>query len=520
VSAAPGANQGALTPARRAPRVVVIGSGIGGLSAAISLAAVGADVTVVEAAERPGGKAGEELHDGVRFDTGPSVLTMPEVFEHLFARAGLALSTELDLLRPDPATRYHFPTGATLDVPADPAALVERIRATLGASTAEEAAAFLSYARTIWDAAAPHFVFGPAPEPARLLRLIPTAIRLLPRIDPLRTMSTALDARVKRTELRWLFERFATYNGSDPRRAPATLHCIAHVELGLGVWGVRGGMFSLVRALVRALERSGGTLRTHAPVAQIDVHHRQVRGVTLADGQSLPCDAVVANADAAYVRAALVPADQTNRLRRPGPPSMSGWTAVLRARRRPAVDRPAHAILFPAAYANEFGDIFDRDRPPADPTVYLCAQEKAHARAGWEDHEPLFVMANAPPEPPDRSSDPAQWPALRGRVLDRLRGAGLIDADDAVVWERSPTHLAALYPGTRGAIYGSASNDPWAAFRRPPNRTAIAGLYLASGSAHPGGGVPMCALSGLAAADAAIADLRLPPHPAPPLRAP
>jgi 1-hydroxycarotenoid 3,4-desaturase len=170
-------------------------------------------------------------------------------------------------------------------------------------------------------------------------------------------------------------------------------------------------------------------------------------------------------------------------------------------------------VLFPEDYRAEFADIFDRQRPPEDPTVYLCAPEKAYGRPGWEEHEALFVMANAPPvgvsgadsTPRDR------WAALRERVLTRLRRAELIDpeeADDAaVLWERTPEDLARRYPGSRGAIYGASSNSKMAAFNRPPNRVkGLEGLYLAGGTAHPGGGVPMCLQSGRLAAEAVLED--------------
>lgn len=496
---------------------IVVGAGMGGLSAAVSLAARGLRVHVVEAGPQIGGKAGESIFDGVSFDTGPSVLTLPDVIDRVFRDAGTSLEGEVELLRPDPATRYIYPLDPTdphsahgndvLDVWRDLNKTLESADEAWGGDAADDLQGFLDYARTIWEAAAPHFIFGPAPELPRLMRILPTAIRLLPRIDPLRTMHSAARSRVRDESVRWLFERFATYNGSDPRRAPATLHCIAHVELALGIYGVRGGMHQLPTALARVLQRHGGTVQVQAPARRVRTERGRVVGVDLADGATLQARCVVVNADAAHLRADLLGDADRPRLPAPGPPSMSGWTAVLRARRRDAAERLAHTVLFPQAYMREFEDIFDHDRPPTEPTVYLCAQEKAHARAGWADHEPLFVMANAPPEPQDSTSPPERWPALREVVLDRLRGAGLIDHDDAVVWERTPTVLASQFPGTRGSIYGAASNDSWAAFRRPPNRLKIPGLYLASGSAHPGGGVPLCVQSGAEAARLALEDL-------------
>jgi 1-hydroxycarotenoid 3,4-desaturase len=492
-------------------RVAIVGAGIGGLTAALELAGAGCEVDVYEAGPRVGGKAGVAEHDGVTFDTGPSVVTLPHVFDAPLRAVGSSLGSAVDLLRPDPATRYHFPDGAVLDVRADAADARREVAQALGEAAAAEWDAFLRYAGDIWASAAPWFVEGDAPTPGHLLRILPAAIGHLPRIDPLRTMNRALEGRVTDERLRWLFQRFATYNGSDPRRAPATLHCIAHVEITAGVFGVRGGLHALPEALAAAARSAGVRVHLDTPVRGVHVQRGRVTGLTLATGggaEEITADAVVCNADVAHLTGDLLPAATRTSLPRHPVPSMSGWTGVVRARRRPAADRPAHAVLFPSRYAAEFEDIFDAGRAPAEPTVYLCAQEKAHARSGWAEHEPLFVMANAPPLPEGPAPSEAGPHPLRDVVLRRLREAGLIDPDDALVWERSPVGLARQFPGTRGAIYGAASNDPFAAFRRPPNRAGRpVGLYLASGSAHPGGGVPLCGLSGRAAARALLADL-------------
>ncbi len=184
---------------------------------------------------------------------------------------------------------------------------------------------------------------------------------------------------------------------------------------------------------------------------------------------------------------------------------MSGWTGVLRAKRAHRDDRVAHTVVFPAEYAQEFADIFERDRPPQDPTVYLCSQALSHGRQGWEDADPIFVMANAPCEPATGRRDPALFEALERAVLARLRAHDLMGPEDELIWSRTPSDLAAEFPGSRGSIYGAASNSQFAAFRRPPNRVArLPGLYLASGSAHPGGGVPMCLISGRTAPEEAL----------------
>ena len=211
---------------------------------------------------------------------------------------------------------------------------------------------------------------------------------------------------------------------------------------------------------------------------------------------------MICNADAAHLAKQLPP--NLKSINGDYEPSMSGWTAVVKATRR---DRPPHEVLFPTTYRDEFRDIFGAKTPPREPTIYICAQEKAHGREGWQNHEPLFIMANAPAEPAQGTSDADTWRTMRETVLKRLVDHDLIDPTDQVVWERTPADLAAQFQGSRGSIYGASSNSQFSAFQRPPNRVKeLRGLYLASGSAHPGGGVPMCMLSGLAASRSVAED--------------
>ncbi len=483
---------------------VVVGAGVGGLASAIALGARGMEVLVLEAGAMVGGKAAITVVDGVEVDTGPSVLTMPDVFRTLFAAAGTRLEDELVLLEPSPGFRYLYPDGVVLDVHHHLEDTLASVSQSLGPLAADELAAFLAYAERIWDAAAPAFVYGDAPTWKTLLGGGLGQLAKFSRIDPLSTLWGAIERRVRSPHLRMLLARYATYNGSDARRAPATLSCIAHVELALGGYGVLGGMYELVRALERVAARMGVQIRCSSPVARIVVTDGAVRGVALADGSVVATRHVVANADVAAVTGALLEPHVRHGIRDDQTPSMSGYNAVVKARR---AERVAHTVLFPDDYLEEFADIFDRDRPPASPTVYVCAQEACHRRPSWLEHEPLFLMCNAPAEPARSPRDDAVWRELDVVMMQRLEAAGLLDASDRVLWRRTPRELAERFPGSRGSIYGSASNNTTAAFQRPKNRVdGVRGLFLASGSAHPGGGVPLAALSGMAAARAVAHD--------------
>lgn len=461
--------------------VIVVGAGIGGLAAAIDLARRGAKVQLFEAADELGGKLGVFEDGGVRYDTGASLLTMVDVFDELFADAGFVFR---DLVELTPvSTSYSWPTGERVVLGGDAATACQSVGEAFGVDAERDLAKFLRYAERIWAAAAPAFVYADAPS----LRGSMGRVGLLTQIDPLRTMWAGIKAHVRHPCVRDILARFATYNGSDPRRAPATLNCIAHVELALGGYGIRGGMHELITAHADVARALGVEIHTGAPVEHIVVRDNAVRGV-LVHGDMVRCDAVVSNAEPGATDELL-----GRKATALGERSMSAYNALVRVGRPPTA---AHTVLFPARYHREFEEIFDQRHAPTDPAVYLCAPQLAHRITG----NLVFVMTNAP------AGDTSDASTLRTRALERLRRAGLAPHD--VVWERTPTQLAARFPHSDGALYGASSNARFAAFRRPHNRhPTTTGLYLTGGSTHPGGGVPMCALSGRTAARALTADL-------------
>ncbi|CAA9287269.1 MAG: Phytoene dehydrogenase [uncultured Actinomycetospora sp.] len=486
------------------PDVVVVGGGLGGLAAAARLAAGGRRVTLLEQAERVGGKLGTVDVGGFRFDTGPSLVTMPPVLERLFADTGAPLSEVLDLQRLDVAARYRFGDGVELDVPGDRAAIPDAIEAALGGGAGAQWEAFLRHAERVWHATHEHFLESQV-SPAGLARLS-LRVRDLAAVAPWRSLR-GVGARYLRDErLGMLLDRYATYSGSDPRRAPAALAVVPYVEQEFGSWYVRGGLRRLAEAVADRCRALGVDIRTGARVTGIDVAGGRVSGVRVC-AESLPAGDVVANADAATVygtagRPGLLPpgvgASARWRLARTTL-SSSGFVLLLAlGGRDPAT--PHHRVLFPesrAAYDAEF-DAYRGSTPAEAPTVYVHAPDDPALRP--DDHSATwFVLVTAPRHDPGRGVDwdaPGLAQRYGERILDLMAARG-VDVRHRVrhCVVRTPADLEreTLSPG--GSIYGTSSDGALAAFLRPANRSPVPGLHLVGGSSHPGGGLPLVTLS-------------------------
>ena len=486
--------------------VVVVGAGIGGLSAAIHLAAAGRPVIIYEKNPAVGGKMGRLVANGYTWDRGPSVITMRYVLDELFASTGRVLDDYLTLRPVEPLTRYFYPDGTVLDAHRDPQAMAAEIARTTpaGYNAPQEVAgyrAYLAYAAEIHRLTGPVFIYDQPPTWRSFLRVPPPDWL---KVDGLRTMDQSIARFVRSPHLRQLLGRFATYVGASPYLAPATLNVIAHVELNEGVWYPQGGIYQIAVALRRLAAELGVQIETGRGVRRILTRPGRVVGVELDDGQQQPAQAVISNLDVTSTYRDLLPGLPA---RPPQEPSCSGFILLLGvARQHPQLAH--HNIFFSRNYPAEFEAIFRQGVPPDDPTIYVAITAKAdpdHAPAGSEN---WFVLVNAPPLN-DHYDWAVQAEGYRERVLGRLAEFGY----DVRPYLQSshiltPADLAHDSGAWRGALYGASSNSRWAAFRRPHNRARdVAGLYFAGGTTHPGGGVPMVALSGRVAARLLLADL-------------
>ena len=478
--------------------IVIVGAGVGGLTAAALLAARGHAVTVCEAAATPGGKLREVFAGGRAIDAGPTVFTMRWVFDAVFADAGARLDDHLPLTRATTLARHAWGPDARLDLFADLDRSADAIGEFAGAAEARRFRGFMAEAARTHATLKDTFLRRPATSPLGLTRRIGlTQPADLLSIQPFATLWGALGRHFTDPRLRQLFGRYATYAGSSPFLAPATLMLIAHVEAE-GVWAVAGGMHRIATALAALAARHGASFRYGAPVAEIVVARAGAEAVVLAGGERLPAAAVVVNADPQALAAGLFGAGAARAV----PPlavgdrSLSAVTWTLAA----ATDGFAldhHNVFFGDDYASEFADLA-AGRLPRAPSVYVCAADRA-AGAAPPSPEALHLIVNAPAA--GDALDAAAIDACATAAFAQLARAGLRVTPVETV-RTTPADFATLFPATGGALYGRASHGWAASFRRPGATTRVPRLFLAGGATHPGAGVPMAALSGRLAADA------------------
>ena len=487
----------------RTRRVVVVGAGIGGLCSALVLAHRGLHVTLVEAAATPGGKIRQTLVDGVGVDAGPTVFTMRWVLEQMLAEMGTSLGDILTLEPIGVLARHAWRDSAQrLDLLADTQASADAIARFSSPQEAKRFLGFCQQTRALYHALEKPYIRSERPN---LLSMVGDlgagGLATLAGLGPFASLWRSLGRHFHDPRLRQLFGRYATYCGSSPWSAPATLMLVAQVELD-GVWSVQGGMFAVAQALATLGEQHGVQPRYGQACTQILLAKGQVSGVQLATGEVIPADDVVFNGDVAALGQGLL-GDALRASFKPVPAAARSLSAFTMAMHATASGFPLvrHNVFFDNDYRSEFDDIFQRRRLPRQGTVYVCAQDRQDSGLAQSGPERLLCLVNAPADGDTHSFDAGEIETCESNSLALMRHCGL-----ELQWQPQqrvrtlPQDFARLFPGSGGALYGQATHGWMSAFARHSARSPVPGLYLAGGSVHPGPGVPMAAMSGRLAA--------------------
>jgi 1-hydroxycarotenoid 3,4-desaturase len=501
------------TPAlrRAAPPVVVIGAGMGGLSAALRLAHAGARVTVVDRHATPGGKMRRLPSAAGPVDAGPTVLTMRAVFDALFSDVGAATSDHVTLI-PEPLLARHFwPDGGRLDLWDNREANRAAIAGFAGARAAAEFDAFSDRAERLFAGFEGPVMAAPRLDAAALTARVLRDPGLLRAMAPGRSLRALLRATFSDRRLAQLFGRYATYVGGMPGQVPALLALIWQAEAG-GVWRVRGGMHALARAIADLAQANGAGFILGTGAAGIETRAGRVAAVVLDDGRRLPAAAVLFAGDPRALHRGLLGPRAAGAVARRGvePRSLSAWVWSFAAAPQ-GVDLAHHNVFFAADPDSEFADLA-AGRMPDAPTLYICAQDRGSDAPAPSGPERFEIIQNAPPRDAAPMDETEERDACHRKCFPTLARFGLTfgprpGTDSAVL--TTPAGFAALVPGSAGSLYGRSPAGPLASFLRPTARSRLPGLYLAGGGAHPGAGVPMVAISGRHAAAAIATDLAL-----------
>jgi diapolycopene oxygenase len=490
-------------------RIAVIGSGLGGLAAAVTLAARGYQVEVFEKNPWLGGKAAVLQEEGFRFDMGPTILIRPSVLRRIFSEAGRRLEDYLDMVRLDPQWRCFFDDGLVLDLEDNLRAMaisLDRLKPGMG----EGFLKFQELSEQLHTISNKFFFWRPVGSMRDTLDLKGAfSIAVLRDVMRMRLGQTVAgtirdfipDARVAQ-----MLDHYTQYVGSSPDASPAILCAIGHMQSEEGIWYPMGGTRAVPEALVRLGRELGVVYRTSVEVERLLIDQGTVAGLVTTVGETHRFGAVVSNEDAVRTYRELVGGELARRFEkeRSYEPACSGVVLYLGLKKR-YEHLAHHCFVFSRDPQEEFHHIYDLGQPAPDPTCYLASTTRTEAATAPEGGDALYVLVHTPYLRPEHNWD-EMFPKYRQVVLDKLkRTAGMPDLEERIVFERAltPVDIHNRYKVLNGAIYGLSSHGRWNGAFKPSNlRRDVDGLFLAGGAAHPGPGMPMVLMSGWIAADA------------------
>jgi len=479
--------------------VAVVGAGVAGLAASIRLARQGHQVQVFEANAYPGGKLTQIQKGGYRFDAGPSLFTLPQLVEELFELAGEDVSQHFEYIRLPVTCHYFYDDGTRITGHANKQDFAAEVAQKIGEAP-DTVINALQHSALLYETLSGLFMWRSLHR--RSTWFNKEAFRAygrLHKMDFFRTMHKANKQRFKDPRTVQLFNRFATYNGSNPYQTPATLSIIPHLEFNIGAFFPKNGMHAITQALYGLAQRSGVQFHFNSPVQQIVLQNKQVQGVKV-NNELVPAQVVVSNMDVVNTyKRLLTQVPPPNRLLRQ--PKSSSALIFYWGIKKSFAELDLHNIFFSQDYQAEFDHIFNKGSLYHDPTVYVNITSKYKPDDAPEDCENWFTMINVP------NNQGQDWNQLieqaRGYIIQKLSKvlgqdvASLIEVEDVL----DPRLIEQRTASAQGALYGNSSNNKYAAFMRHANFSQkYKGLYFCGGSVHPGGGIPLCLSSARIAA--------------------
>ena len=479
----------------RAERVVVVGAGLGGISAAISLSQEGYRVEIFEKNDQIGGKLNVLEAEGYTFDLGPSILTLPHIFERLFSRSGRKLSDYVPLRTLRPHWRNFFEDGSVIDLYPEPERMAEEARKAGEDPAAVEA--FLNYSADLYDLIDRGYFEQGLDTAAEFRRFY--GLRTFPRFDLLRSMHGGTGRFLRSRRMRDIFDFFIKYVGSSALHAPAFMNCLPTIQFRYDLWYVDGGMYNLARGLERLMDELGITVHLNSEVAALDTDGERVRALRLADGRSVSADIVVSNMEVIPACRDLLGEDEAfmRGLRR-FEPACSGLILDLGLDTQ-YPQMAHHNFFFSGDQRKHFTTVFRKRRLPEDPTIYLVAASRTDPTVAPAGCDCLKILPHIPYIDDENPLQQSDYLAFKERIVDKLERMGLTDLRRHTVFEHvwTPLDIREQYYSNCGSIYGVVSDRfKNFAFKAPKQSTRYANLYFVGGSVNPGGGMPMVVLSG------------------------
>ncbi len=473
------------------PKAIVIGAGIAGIATAIRLAVQKLDVTVFEKNNYPGGKLSHFTLGGYRFDGGPSLFTQPENIIELFELAGEPIAEYFEFKKVPSSCKYFYENGTVVNAFAGATAFAEEMKTKTGEDP-KRVLSYLKQSQKLYEDIGTVFLDYSIKKrnslfKAPLAKAI-KATRLKFVLDTLNSLNTKHFTRPESVQL---FNRFATYNGSNPFKAPGMLSLIPHLELGQGTFYPKGGMKSITGALYELALKKGVKFNFESPVQRIINVDGQVKGVVVNDS-NFYADIVVSNSDVYFTYKYLL-SDESKAKKILKQERSSSAIIFYWGVKKGFSELELHNIFFSKDYKEEFECLFDKKTISEDPTIYINITSKMESSQAPAGKENWFVMINVP------ANEKQDWEVLkkqcRKSVINKLNRMLNTDIESYIEAEETldPVKIEEQTSSFMGALYGTSSNSRMAAFLRHPNfSSTIKGLYFAGGTVHPGGGIPLC----------------------------